>query len=93
MSWRGRPLADGIPNETLTLCAFGYEEIYPFSLFAVRRYGEQDDVVCVPNRDEGRDFDADVRAASRAVKVEITLARDPLWHLRREPCPRRRGGR
>lgn len=33
-----------------------YEEVYPLSLFAVRRYGEQDDVVCVPNRDEGRDF-------------------------------------
>jgi hypothetical protein len=61
-----------------------YEEVYPFSLFAVRRYGEQDDVVCVPNRDGARDFDAEVRAASRAVKIEITLARDPLWHLRME---------
>lgn len=61
-----------------------YEEVYPLSLFAVRRYGEQDDVVCVPNKDEGRDFDAEVRAASRGVKVEITLAPDPLWHLRME---------
>lgn len=61
-----------------------YEEVYPLSLFAVRRYGEQDDVVCVPNKDEGRDFDAEVRTASRGVKVEITLAPDPLWHLRME---------
>lgn len=60
-----------------------YEEVYPFSLFAVRRYGEQDDVVCVPNMDE-KDFDAEVRAASRVVKVQITLAYPARWYLRME---------
>jgi len=61
-----------------------YEEVYPFSLFAVRRYGERDDVLCVPSRDEGRDFDGEVREASRAFRVEITLARRPHEHLRME---------
>jgi hypothetical protein len=59
-----------------------YDEVYPFSLFAMRRYGERDDVVCVPNIDTRRDFDAEVHAASRVVKVEITIAYPPGWHLR-----------
>jgi hypothetical protein len=59
-----------------------YEQVYPFSLFAMRRYGQRDDVVCVPNLDTRRDFDAEVHAASRVVKVEITLAYPPGWHLR-----------
>jgi len=61
-----------------------YEEVYPLSLFAVRRYGERDDVECVPNMDDSRDFDAVVREASREVKVEITLAYPPLWYRRIE---------
>jgi hypothetical protein len=61
-----------------------YEEVYPFSLFAVRRYGERDDVECVPNMDDSSNFDSVVREASREVKVEITLAYPPLWHLRME---------
>ena len=39
-----------------------YEKVYPFSLAAVRCYGEQDDVVCVPSLEEHRDFDAEVRS-------------------------------
>src|SRR5467141_796065 len=54
-----------------------YEEISPLSLFAVQRYGDRDDVVCQPNRDDRRDFDAEVREPTRTVKIEITLARDP----------------
>jgi hypothetical protein len=61
-----------------------YEEVYPFSLFVVRRYGERDDVECVPNMDDSRNFDAVVREASREVKVEITLAYPPLWYRRME---------
>lgn len=61
-----------------------YEEVYPLSLFAVRRYGDRVDVLCVPNRDERRDFDAEIYEKSSAVRVEITLARDPQEHLRME---------
>jgi hypothetical protein len=59
-----------------------YEEIYPFSIFATRRYGDRDDVLCVPNLDEQRDFDAEVRNPSGTVPVEITLAIEPNWHHR-----------
>jgi hypothetical protein len=59
-----------------------YEEIFPFSIFAIRCYGDRNDVLCVPNRDEQRDFDAEVRDPLRRLPVEITLARDPKWHYR-----------
>lgn len=57
-----------------------YEEIFAFSIFAMRSYGHRDDVLCVPNRDEGLDFDTEVRDSSRTLRVEITLARQPKWH-------------
>ncbi len=59
-----------------------YEEIYPLSVFAVARYGDRDDVFCVPRRDQSQDVDAEVREPSRTIRVEITSARDPYEHLR-----------
>ena len=59
-----------------------YEEIFAFSIFAMRRYEHRDDVLCVPNRDERLDFDAEVRDPSRTLRVQLTLARDPNWHHR-----------
>lgn len=61
-----------------------HEEIYPLSVFAVRRYGDRNDVVCVPKRDPTRDFDAEIHEPSRTIHVEITGARDPSEHLRME---------
>lgn len=61
-----------------------HEEIYPLSVFAVARYGDRDDVFCVPKRDQSHDVDAEVREASRTIQVEITSARDPHEHLRME---------
>src|SRR3989442_10651831 len=48
-----------------------HEEIYPLSVFAVRRYGDRDDVLCVPKGGPTRDVDAEVvsrreRSASRS---------------------------
>jgi hypothetical protein len=59
-----------------------HEEIYPLSVSVVRRYGERDDVVCVPNGDQTSDVDAEIREPSRTIRVEITGARDPNEHLR-----------
>ena len=42
-----------------------HEEIYPLSLFAVRRYGDRKDVFFVPNLDQRRDFDAQIKEPSR----------------------------
>lgn len=39
-------------------------------------------MLCVPNRDERLDFDAEIRDRSRRRQVEMTLARDPNWHHR-----------
>ncbi len=61
-----------------------HEEAYPLSVFAVRLYGDRDDVLCVPKRDPTRDVDAEVREPSRTIRVEITGARDPSEHLRME---------
>jgi hypothetical protein len=61
-----------------------HEEIYPLSLFAFRRYGDREDVFCVPRRDQNYDVDAEVREPSRTILVEITSARDPDEHLRME---------
>ncbi|HLE82270.1 MAG TPA: hypothetical protein VJA25_13420 [Dehalococcoidia bacterium] len=61
-----------------------HEEIYPLSVFAVARYGDSDDVFCVPKRDQSYDVDAEVREASRTIQIEITSARDPHEHLRME---------
>jgi hypothetical protein len=61
-----------------------HEEIYPLSLFAVRRYGDRKDVFFVPNLDPGRDFDAQIREPSRTIPIEITSAHDPHEHLRME---------
>lgn len=59
-----------------------YEELYPFSLFAVRCYGERDDVLCVPNDDESKDYDARILGPSGAItKVEVTLAYQPGLHV------------
>src|SRR2546427_5609129 len=58
-----------------------HEEIYPLSVFAVRRYDDRDDVLCVPKYQTG-DVDAEVREPSRTIRVEITGARDPSEHLR-----------
>jgi len=58
-----------------------YEELYPLSLFAVYRYGEQDDVICVPNDDESKDYDARILAPSGEIKLEITLAYPPGLHI------------
>ena len=59
-----------------------YEEIYPFSIFAMRRYGDRDDVLCASIWDEHRDFDAEVRCPSGTARVEITLALESDWHHR-----------
>jgi hypothetical protein len=61
-----------------------HEEIYPLSLYAVRRYGDRDDVLCSPRRDASRDVDAEVREPSRTIRLEITDAREPSEHLRME---------
>src|SRR3989304_1640109 len=61
-----------------------HEEIYPLSVFAVARYGDSDDVFCVPKRDQSYDVDAEVREASRTIQIEITSARAPHEHLRME---------
>ena len=61
-----------------------HEEMYPLSVFAVRRYGNRDDVLCVPTRDQTSDVDAEVREPSRTIRVQITEARDPSEHLRME---------
>jgi hypothetical protein len=61
-----------------------HEEIYPLSLFAVQRYRDNEDVVFVPNLDESRDFDAQIREPFRTIPIEITSARDPSEHLRME---------
>lgn len=61
-----------------------HEEIYPLSVFAVRRYGDRDDVFCVPKRDQTGDIDAEIHEPSRTIHVEITGARDPSQHLRME---------
>src|SRR4030095_3000063 len=58
-----------------------HEEIYPLSVFAVRRYGDRDDVLCAPTRDHSRDVDAEVHEPSRTIQIEITSARDPCEHL------------
>jgi len=59
-------------------------EIYPLGLFAFRRYGDRDDVLCVPVRDPSRDIDAEIREPSRTIRLEITDAREPGEHLRME---------
>ena len=59
-----------------------HEEIYPFSVFVVARYGDRNDVLCVPKRDRASDIDAEIREPSRTIQVEITSARDPHEHLR-----------
>jgi hypothetical protein len=46
------------------------------------RTSSRGDVLCVPNLDEQRDFDAEVRSPSGTVPVEITLAIEPSWHHR-----------
>lgn len=61
-----------------------HEEIYPLSLFAVHQYGDRKDVFFVPNLDDSRDFDAQIREPSRTIPIEITSARDPCEHLRME---------
>jgi len=61
-----------------------HEEIYPLSLFALRHYGDRDDVLFVPKRDPGRDVDAEVREPARTIPIEITSAREPTEHLRME---------
>jgi len=61
-----------------------HEEIYPLSVFAVARYGDRDDVICVPRRDPSRDVDAEIHEPSRTLHIEITSARDPQEHLRME---------
>jgi len=61
-----------------------YEEIFPFSLLVSRVYGNCTDVLCLPNLDETKDFDAEVKEPSRSTKVEITQARQGDEHLRME---------
>lgn len=61
-----------------------HEEIYPLSVFAFRRYGDRDDVFCVPKQDQTCDVDAEIYEPSRTIHVEITGARDPSQHLRME---------
>jgi hypothetical protein len=61
-----------------------HEEIYPLSVFAARRYGDRDDVLCAPKLDHSRDVDAEVCEPSRTIQIEITSARDPCEHLRME---------
>lgn len=59
-----------------------HEEIYPLSVFAIRRYGDRDDVFCVPKQDHTRDIDAEIHEPSRTIHIEITGARNPSEHLR-----------
>ena len=59
-----------------------YEEIYPLSVFAARRYGDCDDVHWVPKRDPSRDVDAEICQPSGTIRLEITCAREPSEHLR-----------
>jgi len=61
-----------------------HEEIYPLSVFAVLRYGDRNDVLCVPKGDQASDVDAEIHEPSRTIYVEITGARDPSQHLRME---------
>jgi hypothetical protein len=51
-------------------------------MFAVRRYGDRDDVLCVPKLDPAHDVDAEIRGPSGTINIEITGARDPGEHLR-----------
>src|SRR5438477_6044749 len=67
-----------------------HEEIYPLSVFALRRYGDRDGILCVPKQDPARDVDAEIREPSRLVPIEITSARDPHEHLRMEYLVRHR---
>jgi len=60
-----------------------HEEIYPLSVFSVRRYGDRDDVCCVPKQDDS-DVDAEIHEPSRTIHVQITGAREPSPHLRME---------
>ena len=53
-------------------------------LLAILRYGDRDDILCVPKRDQAGDIDAEIREPSRAINVQITGARDPSEHLRME---------
>jgi len=46
-----------------------HEEIYPLSLFAIRRYSDRDDILLGPKRDSGRDVDAEVREPVARVEV------------------------
>lgn len=57
-----------------------YQEIYPLSVFALRQYGDRDDVVCVPILDRKGDVDAEIREPARTINVQITAARDPDEH-------------
>ena len=61
-----------------------YEELYPLSVFAVRRYGDRADVFCVPKPDRTDDVDAEIHEPSRTIHVQITGAREPSQHLRME---------
>jgi hypothetical protein len=68
------------------------EEVRPLSLLAMKLYGGRSDVLCIPNLDTSKDFDAVIRDLSvtppAEVKVEVTLALDDDEgrdeHLRRE---------
>ena len=42
-----------------------HEELYPLSVFVMARYGDRDDVFCVPKRDQSRDVDAEIHEPSR----------------------------
>ena len=61
-----------------------HEEIYPFSVFVEAKYGDRDDVLCMPKSDQSRDIDAEIREPSRTIQIEITSAREPNHHLRME---------
>ena len=56
------------------------EEVRPLSLLAAKLYGGRSDVLCIPNLDTSKDFDAGIRDGSitppAGVKVEVTLALD-----------------
>jgi hypothetical protein len=68
------------------------EEVGPLSLLAAKLYGGRSDVLCIPNLDTSKDFDAVIRDGSvtppAEVKVEVTLASDDDEgrdeHLRRK---------
>jgi hypothetical protein len=59
-----------------------HEEVYPLSLFAVPRYPNRDDVLCVPKYNPAYDIDAEVHEPSRHIRLEITGAHEPTAHLR-----------